>query len=373
MKKYQKTLLAMAMPLLGIIPQAISSPTNTMTFTEPFEFNPRKYVCYRAPQPVVIDGDIDNKEWEASAWTDDFVDIRGVVDGILPPKYRSRAKMMWDDKYLYIAAEMEEPHIWGTFTERESVIYYDNDFEVFIDVDHDTHNYYEFEMNAKGTEWDLMLTRPYPRGGTFFNGWNIEGMKSAVKTYGTINDPSDTDVKWTVEIAMPIHSLIATVYRKRGVDPGEQWRINFSRVEWLKVKIEDGKYKKEPGRDGFGHEENWVWSPTGVVDMHRPEYWGFLQFSDKVVGTDIDLFKWNRNEDVKWALRRLLLRQDQFRSKFGRYAESLDELKAAQIQVEGLDFEPILYPAGDYYKITAPGFDGTWWSITSDSRIWQGK
>jgi hypothetical protein len=41
------------------------------------------------------------------------------------------------------------------------------------------------------------------------------------------------------------------------------WKIGFSRVEWLKAG---------------GPEENWVWNPTGMVDMHQPERWGVLHF-----------------------------------------------------------------------------------------------
>ena len=56
--------------------------------------------------------------------------------------------MLWDDEYFYVAAELEEPDIWATLTERDAVIFYDNDFEIFIDPDGDSHEYYEFEMNA---------------------------------------------------------------------------------------------------------------------------------------------------------------------------------------------------------------------------------
>lgn len=31
----------------------------------------------------------------------------------------------------------------------------DNDFEVFLDPDGDNHNYYEIEINAHNTVWDL--------------------------------------------------------------------------------------------------------------------------------------------------------------------------------------------------------------------------
>ena len=57
-----------------------------------------------------------------------------------------------------------------------------------------------------------------------------------------------------------------------GAKPGETWRINFSRVEW-RVNTARNRYEKLPGK-----EDNWVWSPQGVIDMHRPETWGFVRF-----------------------------------------------------------------------------------------------
>jgi len=78
--------------------------------------------------------------------------------------------MLWDDTYFYVAAQLEEPDVWATLTQRDTVIFYDNDFEVFIDPDGDTHNYYELEVNAFGTLWDLMLLTPYRDGGPAIDG-----------------------------------------------------------------------------------------------------------------------------------------------------------------------------------------------------------
>ena len=36
---------------------------------------PRGYVCYRATEPIRIDGKADEKAWAAAPWTDDFVDM----------------------------------------------------------------------------------------------------------------------------------------------------------------------------------------------------------------------------------------------------------------------------------------------------------
>src|SRR5215472_8143651 len=125
--------------------------------------HPRGYVCYRASSPIQIDGRLDEPSWQAVPWSDPFVDIEG--DTRPEPRYRTRIKMLWDDDYFYVAAELEEPHVWATLTQHDSVIFDDNDFEVFINPKGDNHAYYEFEMNALNTGWDLFLTMPYKDGG----------------------------------------------------------------------------------------------------------------------------------------------------------------------------------------------------------------
>ena len=124
-------------------------------------FAPKTYVAYRAPAKLNMDGKLDEAAWASAAWTDAFVDIEG--DARPRPRFRTRAKMLWDDEYFYVAAEMEEPDVWGTLTERDAVIFRDNDFEIFIDPDGDTHAYAELEVNALGTPWDLLLDQAVPR------------------------------------------------------------------------------------------------------------------------------------------------------------------------------------------------------------------
>ena len=31
-------------------------------------------------------------------------------------------------------------------------------------------------------------------------------------------------------------------------------------------------------------EDNWIWSPPGIIDMHRPERWGYVQFTKAAAG-----------------------------------------------------------------------------------------
>ena len=91
------------------------------------------------------------------------------------PRFVTRAKMLWDDENLYVAADLAGDEIWGHLTERDSVIYFDNDFEIFVDPDSDTYHYYEFEMNVLNTVWDLFLAEPYRDGGSGLNGYDMHG------------------------------------------------------------------------------------------------------------------------------------------------------------------------------------------------------
>ena len=88
---------------------------------------PKSYDCYRTPHPIKIDGKLDDPAWRRAPWTTDFVDIRG-NDGPTP-RFRTRAKLLWDDTTLYIAAELQEPDVKASITQHDAVIFHDNDFE----------------------------------------------------------------------------------------------------------------------------------------------------------------------------------------------------------------------------------------------------
>ncbi len=282
------------------------APPTDADFLQPFP-HPAGYVCVRAPGPLTIDGDLSDPAWAAAAWTKDFADIEG--DRRPTPRHRTRAKLLWDDQALYIAAELDEPHVWGTVREHDAVIFQDPDFEVFLDPDGDNHLYAELELNALNTTWDLLLPRPYKDGGRAVNGWEVIGLATAVKVHGTLNDPRDTDRGWTVEIRWPwagLKELAANVPPK----PGDQWRLNFSRVEW----DVDAGGKKVPGRP----EHNWVWSPTGVVDMHRPERWGYLQFA-----TATEVFRPDPLWEVRDGLHREYYAQRRHKARHGKYEGQL--------------------------------------------------
>ena len=147
---------------------------------------PQTYACPRVEGRIELDGRLDDAAWANAPWTRAFVDIQG--DARPTPRFTTRVKMLWDDEHFYVAADLEEPHLQASLTKRDSYIFHDdNDFEIFLDPDADTAGYMELEVNAFGTEWDLILERAYRDGGPARDDWNMPGVRTVTWHDGTIS------------------------------------------------------------------------------------------------------------------------------------------------------------------------------------------
>ncbi|MGB5500250.1 MAG: carbohydrate-binding family 9-like protein [Maribacter sp.] len=270
---------------------------------------PRTYITYKAIDELKIDGLANESSWQKAPWSDTFIDIEGVKE----PTYKTQMKMLWDDNCLYFFAKLNEPHVWGTLKQKDTVIFYNNDFEIFIDPDGDTHNYMEMEMNALNTIWDLFLTKPYRNHGKVLDSWDIQGIRTAVHIDGTLNDARDEDQGWSVEIAIP-WEVLKEANSHNKIPIKEFWRFGFSRVNW-QYDLVDGRYSRKKDKNAnFLPESNWVWSPQMVINMHEPEKWGYVYFSNKEVGAK-DIFDIPKDEHLKWYMyscyRKLLNEEDE--------------------------------------------------------------
>lgn len=225
------------------------------------------YRCVATTRPVTVDGILDDAAWSAAEWTPDFIDLRGRDRA--PPAQRTRAKLLWDDRHLYVAAELTDRDVWATLRRRDDMLYRENAFEIFLDPDADGRQYAELEVNPLNTVFDLTVTRPYRQGGRADRGFTLSGLRTAVRVDGTLNDPRDADGGWTIEIAIPWSSL-----RGRGIAPddllpprpGSRWRVQLARAS--------------RARD----EENGTitaWSPAGSMDLHLPLTWGWVEWVER--------------------------------------------------------------------------------------------
>ncbi len=340
-----RLVLVLGMFLLSLVAQS----QNIWSGFEHLVTPVKKYVVYKAISEMNIDGKPDESSWKHAEWSEYFTDIEG--ESKPAPLYSTRFKMVWDDDNLYILAKLEEPHIWAYYDKMDMIVYHENDFEIFIDPDGDTHQYYEFELNAQNTLFDLFLPKPYRNGGGAVIKWNAESFKSAVGLDGTLNDPTDIDKHWYVEVAIPFSSLTTD-----GVfeipEANSYWKINFSRVQW-QTTIEDGKYKRKTDESGVKHlpENNWVWSPQGVINMHYPERWGLAKFTGNAVNGDKVVFCTPIEEKLNKYLWLIYYKQQEFKREHGVYSGSLSELNIpAENEMEGVSFALELTTDGNKFS-----------------------
>lgn len=261
------------------------------------------YTAYRVPEPLKIDGRLDEESWRLAPRSPRFVDL---VTG-RPTIHDTRAAVLWDDTCLYVGFWVEEPFVQATLTERDSLVWSENDIELFI-AGKDA--YYEFELNPLGTIYEAFFIweEAYERGGYgkdpalsrtaegfkpwngvgfdthprgprlgFFR-WDMPGLRAAAHVDGTVNDNSDRDRGWTAEIAVPWASMTHLAAGDgRALPPrdGDTWRMDFSRFNMYR--------EAKPAEDSGG----WAWSAHGAWDSHIPEVFPYIHFSTRLVGTDL--------------------------------------------------------------------------------------
>lgn len=236
----------------------------------------RTYSCAYRPdlwQDGSRDFAVQIAAWAGIERSESFVDILG--DAGPEPRHDTWFRAAWSDEGLMFQAWLAGPEIWANQTERDSVIFHDNDFEIFLDPDGDSELYLEVEVNALNTVWDLVLIRSYRNGGPPLDSFDVKGLRSAVLIEGEINKCNPDNKGWWVQVQLPYRSL-QELAKSTAMppNPGDRWRINFSRVHW-DTTVEGNRYQKVPNTP----EHNWVWSPMGEVDMHLPDRWGELLFS----------------------------------------------------------------------------------------------
>ena len=120
------------------------------------------YNAKKISDSIRIDGNIHKKIWQSAAWSERFVDM---VTGE-PGMYHTQVAILWNETHLYIAFQAEEPFVEAKLTERDSIVFLENDLEVFIDGGD---CYYELEVNAANTIYEVFFIwkDAYKKGSKF--------------------------------------------------------------------------------------------------------------------------------------------------------------------------------------------------------------
>jgi hypothetical protein len=212
--------------------------------------------CRWATGPIQLDGVLDEPVWQNAQVLSDFA----VYWQNRKPKTATKARLLWDDKHIYFAAEMEDADLYADTKTPNGQIWLNDVFELFFKPREDRLTYYEMQVNAAGTQLELFLPSRGSGGWQRFAPTSKFGMKSAVKLDGTLNHWQDTDRGWTVEGSIPLAAFEEASGKPR---PGDKWRFALCRYDYSVT---------------FDRVETSSSAPLTQPDFHRYEDYGVLTF-----------------------------------------------------------------------------------------------
>jgi hypothetical protein len=187
---------------------------------------------------ITIDGKADEPEWGVAASTGPFVDVGTGKPNASSPVNGS-AKLLWDDKNLYVFFQVQQAGFYTGFTDAKSQpkaftaagqpkLWEQDTVEMMVDPDPrgDAKDYYELQINPQNKVFKSQFdTLQQPNGGP--NGpfghedWDPK-LKSAVQV---LKGADGKTTGYTVEVAIPW-----TAYAKAANHPprtSDIWRMNF--------------------------------------------------------------------------------------------------------------------------------------------------
>lgn len=350
--------------LWGQVAFDASQTEKPWSYQHPIPFAPSSYVVPKTDQAPNIDGNLKDAIWRTVRPMSSFVDIEGELKP--NPAQKTEVKLLWDDDYLYLGARLHDEHIWATLKQRDTLIYLDDAFELFVDPTHDGHNYFEFEINAFNTIWDLFMMYPYEIDERQNNvsAFSMKGLRHALQVNGSLNDPSDVDRSWTIELAIPWEAFKDFGASGKSPKNGEQWRMNFMRVDWP-LDVMNGKYKKSTNQRNQDLPPRLsVWSPIGTVNIHRPELWGMVQFSEGRRARFIE----HKESKIQWAMWQLYYQLKECHRR-GRANCSIEQLTISAPDLQDYSLKPTVIESINGFRIVSNAYQGKTYVIDHKAQM----
>ncbi len=219
---------------------------------------PKRYLVRRVTGKITVDGKGDEPDWKTAPTTGPFASsLKGKP--LLP---RTEARILWDDKYLYVLFTADDDDVWAQVkTPDDLKMWTEQVFEVYLDADGSGAEYIELQVNPRGVIFDAYLPRP----GQVQADWS-SGMIAKVLVRGTLNKRGDKDQGWQAELAIPLAAVQGRSKAALTLPPsvGQVWRANLFTTD----------------RPATGALKAWAWSPPRRPTFHAPDRFGELVFAD---------------------------------------------------------------------------------------------
>ena len=174
-------------------------------------------VVPHAKHPIVLDGHLTDPSWlEEAVRTGPFLQSGGPS---LATPY-SEARFLWGDGLLYVGLYASDEDICATHEAHDSHVWLDDSFRLAFD---DGAREYLFDVSALGALADGVRTLAIPNGIIDY-AWSSNARVSH-ELEGSLNDPSNNDEEWVIEMAIPLASL-----GQKGA-PGEKLGLSVARCD----------------------------------------------------------------------------------------------------------------------------------------------
>ncbi len=178
--------------------------------------------------PITIDGKMNETAWkntEVRAF-DYFYRIEKPKD-----EQKTKFRMLWDEENLYVFFECEDQYITAREKSRDGQPYLDDCAEIFlIPVPDSLNMHFGFEVNLNKASNDFIWLNNFYQGKSgMVKSYNPE-FKVGVSINGTVNDNSDIDKGWAMEISIPL-KLFKGVDSFYPVKSGNRWAFLAARQD----------------------------------------------------------------------------------------------------------------------------------------------
>ena len=212
--------------------------------------------CRWAGSQIRIDGRPDEPAWAIAQELTGFSAFWEKKAGTT----HTAAKLLWDEKYFYFTADMEDYDLYADVIEHNGMTWLNDVFEIFLKPAAKCPAYYEFQVNAANTQLEMFLPSRGAGGYQRFAKLAQLGLESAVRRRGTLNKFDDKDGGWTVEGRIPW-----TAFKPTGgkPEPGAKWKFALCRYDYSWT---------------LEQPEMTSTAPLTQPDFHRYEDYGELTF-----------------------------------------------------------------------------------------------